>query len=84
MSVLSRIMARGLGKQIRRSANRGRDRAYEARAARVPLIDRRPGLQTRVVATFAGRGLKINSRKAVHPAHREMLMKALQAIEKES
>lgn len=75
-------MAIGWGKSFEEQVEEANQRASLERAPRVPLEDRQRLQQLESLKLSRSR-VEQQLSKAVHPAHREMLMKALQAIEKE-
>ncbi len=76
-------MAIGWGKSYEEQMEEASQRASIERAPRVPLEDRvrRQRLQSLKLSRSR---VEQQLSRAVHPAHREMLMKALQAIESEA
>jgi hypothetical protein len=81
MSVLL-VMAIGWGKSFEEQVEEANQRASQERAPRVPMEDR---VRFQRLASIKLSRSRIEQQlvKAGHPAHREMLMKALQALEKE-
>ena len=75
-------MAIGWGKSFEEQVEEANQRASLERTPRVPEEDRLR-LQKLESLKLSRSRLEQQPSKAVHPAHREMLMKALQAIEKE-
>lgn len=82
MSVLLKIMAIGWGKSFEEQVEEANQRASQDRAPRVPTEDR-VRLQRLASIKLSRSRIEEQLGKAVHPAHREMLMKALRALEKE-
>lgn len=78
-----RCMAIGWGKSFEEQVEEANQRASQERAPRVPLEDR-IRLQRLASLDLSRSRVEQQLEKAVHPAHREMLMKALQAIERET
>ena len=76
-------MAIGWGKSFEEQVEEANQRASQERAPRVPQEDR-VRLQRLESLKLSRSRVEQQLSKAVHPAHREMLMKALQAIEKEA
>jgi hypothetical protein len=76
-------MAIGWGKSFEEQVEEANQRASRERAPRVPQEDR-VRLQRLESLKLSRSRVEQQLGKAVHPAHREMLMKALQAIEKEA
>ena len=81
MSVLL-IMAIGWGKSFEEQVEEANQRASQERAPRVPTEDR-VRLQRLASIKLSRSRIEEQLGKAVHRAHREMLMKALRALEKE-
>ena len=75
-------MAIGWGKSFEEQVEEANQRASLDRTPRVPLEDRLRRQHFESLKLSRSR-VEQQLSKAVHPAHREMLMKALQAIEKE-
>lgn len=76
-------MAIGWGKSFEEQVEEANQRASLERSPRVPQEDRLR--QQRIESLNLSRSrVEQQLSKAVHPAHRQMLMKALQAIEKEA
>jgi len=75
-------MAIGWGKSFEEQVEEANQRASLERTPRVPVEDR-VRLQQLESLKLSRSRVEQQLSKAVHPAHREMLMKALQAIEKE-
>jgi hypothetical protein len=76
-------MAIGWGKSFEEQVEEANQRASQERAPQVPQEDR-VRLQRLESLKLSRSRVEQQLGKAVHPAHREMLMKALQAIEKEA
>jgi hypothetical protein len=76
-------MAIGWGKSYEEQMEEASQRASAERMPRVPVEDR-VRLQRIESLKLSRSRVEEQLSKAVHPAHRQMLMKALQAIEKES
>ena len=76
-------MAIGWGKSFEEQVEEANQRASQERAPRVPL-EERVRLQRLESLKLSRSRIEQQLGRAVHPAHREMLMKALQAIEKEA
>lgn len=76
-------MAIGWGKSFEEQLEEANQRASQERAPRVPQEDR-VRLQRLQSLRLSRSRVEQQLGRAVHPAHREMLMKALQAIEKEA
>ena len=76
-------MAIGWGKSFEEQVEEANQRASQERAPRVPQEDR-VRLQRMQSLRLSRSRVEEQLGRAVHPAHREMLMKALQAIEKEA
>jgi hypothetical protein len=76
-------MAIGWGKSFEEQVEEASQRASQERAAGVP-VEERARLQRQESLKLSRSRVEQQLEKAVHPAHREMLMKALQAIEKEA
>lgn len=76
-------MAIGWGKSFEEQVEEANQRASMERAPRVP-VEERARLQRQESLKLSRSRVEQQLEKAVHPAHREMLMKALQAIEKEA
>jgi hypothetical protein len=76
-------MAIGWGKSFEEQVEEANQRASLERTPRVPLEDR---LRLQRIESLKLSRSRVEEQlsKAVHPAHRQMLMKALQAIEKEA
>jgi hypothetical protein len=76
-------MAIGWGKSYEEQMEEANQRASAKRMPRVPVEDR--ARRQRIESLKLSRSrVEEQLSKAVHPAHRQMLMKALQAIEKEA
>jgi hypothetical protein len=75
-------MAIGWGKSFEEQVEEANQRASQERAPRVP-VEERVRLQRQESLKLSRSRVEQQLEKAVHPAHREMLMRALQAIEKE-
>jgi hypothetical protein len=75
-------MAIGWGKSYEEQMEEASQRASAERTPRVPLEDR-VRLQRMESLKLSRSRVEEHLSKAVHPAHRQMLMKALQAIEDE-
>jgi hypothetical protein len=83
MSVLEKLMARGWESKSVEAQIEEEDRAYEA--GRKQASDRSNQQDQKLESLRLSRvRIEAQLTKAVHAAHREMLMKALQAIEKET
>jgi hypothetical protein len=76
-------MAIGWGKSYEEQMEEANQRASAERTPRVPLEDR-VRLQRIESLKLSRSRIEAQLSKAVHPAHRQMLMKALQAIEEEA
>jgi hypothetical protein len=76
-------MAIGWGKSYEEQMEEASQRASAERMPRVPVEDR-ARLQRIESLKLSRSRVEEQLSKAVHPAHRQMLMKALQAIEKET
>jgi len=76
-------MAIGWGKSYEEQIEEANQRASAERTPRVPLEDR-VRLQRMASLKLSRSRVEQQLEKAVHAAHREMLLKALQAIEKEA
>jgi hypothetical protein len=76
------IMAIGWGKSFEEQVEEANQRASDRRAPKVPLEDRVREQRLKSLEVSRSR-VEGQLNKAVHPAHREMLMKALQALSKE-
>ena len=76
------LMAIGWGKSFEEQVEEANQRASERRAPKVPMEDRVRSQRLKSLEVSRSR-VEQQLSKAVHPAHREMLMKALQALEKE-
>jgi hypothetical protein len=76
-------LAIGWGKSFEEQVEEANQRASQERAPRVSQEDR-VRLQRLESLKLSRSRVEQQLGKAVHPAHREMLMKALQAIEKEA
>jgi hypothetical protein len=84
MSVLRKLlMAIGWGKSFEEQMEEASQRASAERTPRVPVADR-VRLQRIASLKLSRSRVEQQLEKAVHAAHREMLMKALQAIENEA
>jgi hypothetical protein len=75
-------MAIGWGKSFEEQVEEANQRASERRAPKVPLEDRVKAQRLKSLEVSRSR-IEQQLNRAVHPAHRETLMKALQALEKE-
>ena len=75
-------MAIGWGKSFEEQVEEANQRASERRAPKVPLEARVREQRLKSLEVSRSR-VEQQLSKAAHPAHREMLMKALQALEKE-
>lgn len=76
-------MAIGWGKSFEEQVEEANQRASEKKAPRVPTEDR--ARQQRLESITLSRSrIEQQLERAVQPAHRAMLMKALQAIEQEA
>jgi hypothetical protein len=75
-------MAIGWGKSFEEQVEEANQRASERRAPKVPLEARVREQRLKSLEVSRSR-VEQQLSKAVHPAHREMLMRALQALEKE-
>jgi RES domain-containing protein len=76
-------VAIGWGKSFEEQVEEANQRASQERAPRIPT-EERVRLQRLESLTISRSRIEQQLSRAVHPAHREMLMKALQAIEKEA
>jgi len=76
-------MAIGWGKSFEEQVEEANQRASQERAPRVPE-EERARLQRLQSLKLSRSRVEQQLERAVHPAHRETLMKALQAIEKET
>jgi len=76
-------MAIGWGKSYEEQMEEANQRASAERTPHVPLEDR-VRLQRMASLKLSRSRVEQQLEKAVHAAHREMLLKALQAIEKEA
>jgi prefoldin subunit 5 len=77
------IVAIGWGKSFEEQVEEANQRASEKKAPRIPPADR--VRQQRLESLELSRSrIQQQLERAVQPAHRAMLMKALQAIEKEA
>ena len=76
-------MAIGWGKSFEEQVEEANQRASEKRAPRIPSEDR-VRLQRLESIKLSRSRIEQQLERAVQPAHRAMLMKALQAIEEES
>jgi hypothetical protein len=76
-------MAIGWGKSYEEQMEEANQRASVERAPRIPM-DERARLQRLQSLKSSRSRVEEQLSKAVHPAHRQMLMKALQAIEEEA
>jgi hypothetical protein len=77
------IVAIGWGKSFEEQVEEANQRASLERTPRVPA-DERVRRQRQESLKLSRSRVEQQLEKAVHPAHREMLMKALQAIEQEA
>ena len=75
-------MAIGWGKSFEEQVEEANQRASEKRAPRVPLEERERNQRLHSLQLSRSR-IEQQLERAVQPAHRAMLMKALQALEKE-
>ena len=75
-------MAIGWGKSYEEQMEEANQRASDRRAPKVPLEDRVREQRLKSLEVSRSR-IESQLNKAVHPAHRETLMKALQALDKE-
>ena len=75
-------MAIGWGKSFEEQIEEANQRASDRRSPKVPLEDRVREQRLKSLEVSRSR-IEGQLNKAVHPAHREMLMKALQALLKE-
>lgn len=82
MSVVPQIMAIGWGKSFEEQVEEANQRASQQRAPRVPIEERVRKQQLHSIELSRSR-IEQQLERAVQPAHRAMLMKALQALEKE-
>ena len=76
-------MAIGWGKSFEEQVEEANQRASEKRAPRIPSADRLR-LQRLESLELSRSRIEQQLERAVQPAHRAMLMKALQTIEKEA
>ncbi|HWN10195.1 MAG TPA: hypothetical protein VNO50_13175 [Pyrinomonadaceae bacterium] len=76
-------MAIGWGKSFEEQVEEANQRASEKMAPRIPLEDR-ARLQRLESITLSRSRIEQQLARAVQPAHRAILMKALQAIEQEA
>lgn len=76
-------MAIGWGKSFEEQVEEANQRASQERAPRVP-VEERVRLQRLQSLKLSRSRIEQQLERAVQPAHRAMLMKALQAIEKET
>jgi hypothetical protein len=76
-------MAIGWGKSYEEQMEEASQRASAERAPRIPLQDRVKNQRLESLKLSRSR-IEDQLSKATHPAHRQMLMKALQAIEEEA
>jgi hypothetical protein len=76
-------MAIGWGKSYEEQMEEASQRASAERTPRVP-VEERLRLQRLESMKLSRSRVEAQLSKAVHPAHRQMLMKALQAIETEA
>jgi hypothetical protein len=76
-------MAIGWGKSYEEQMEEASQRASVERAPRIP-VDERVRRQRLESLKLSRSRVEQQLSRAVHPAHREMLMKALQAIEEEA
>jgi len=77
------IVAIGWGKSFEEQVEEANQRASERKAPRIPTGDR-ARLQRLESKKLSRARIEQQLEKAVQPAHRAMLMKALQAIEQEA
>lgn len=75
-------MAIGWGKSFEEQVEEANQRASDRRAPKVPLEDRVREQRLKSLEVSRAR-VEGQLNKAVHPAHRETLMKALQALSRE-
>lgn len=80
---VTREMAIGWGKSFEEQVEEANQRASEKRAPRIPSEDR-VRLQRVESLELSRSRIEQQLERAVQPAHRAMLMRALQAIEKEA
>jgi len=76
-------MAIGWGKSFEEQVEEANQRASEKRAPRIPVADRERLRRLESLSLSRSR-IEQQLERAVQPAHRAMLMKALQVIEKEA
>ena len=76
-------MAIGWGKSFEEQVEEANQRASEKKAPRIPIEDRAK-LQRLESINLSRARIEQQLERAVQPAHRAMLMKALQAIEQEA
>lgn len=76
-------MAIGWGKSFEEQVEEANQRASEKKAPRIPSADR-ARMQRLESLNLSRSRIEHQLEKAVQPAHRAMLMKSLQAIEKEA
>jgi hypothetical protein len=75
-------MAIGWGKSFEEQVEEANQRASEERGPRVPMDERVRAQRIKSLQLSRSR-VEEQLGKAVHPAHRTMLMKALQSLEKQ-
>jgi hypothetical protein len=75
-------MAIGWGKSFEEQVEEANQRASEKRAPRIPIAERAREQRLHSLSLSRSR-IEQQLEKATQPAHRAMLMKALQALEKE-
>ncbi len=76
-------MAIGWGKSFEEQVEEANQRASEKKAPRIPVEDRAKQQRLESISLSRSR-IEQQLERAVQPAHRAMLMKALQAIEQEA
>jgi hypothetical protein len=77
------VVAIGWGKSFEEQVEEASQRASQERAPRV-AAEERARLKRQESLKLSRSRVEQQLERAVHPAHREMLMKALQSIEKEA
>jgi hypothetical protein len=77
------VVAIGWGKSFEEQVEEASQRASQERAPRV-AVEERVRRQRQESLKLSRSRVEQQLERAVHPAHREMLMKALQALEKEA
>jgi hypothetical protein len=75
-------MAIGWGKSFEEQVEEANQRASQQRAPKIPVAERSRSQRLHSIQLSRSR-IEQQLEKAVQPAHRAMLMKALQALEKE-